>query len=392
MDLNRSITSVNVDILKDSIPIHKKNKFTIFCMNVRSARKNFNELVCLLNVLKGDFDIVALTETWLTEESNIGYDLMGYASYHIYRNQNGGGVSIYFKDHIQINKINNLCGIYNTFESIFLSITLNNTTFNLGCIYRLIGPCRLFSDELNRLILSNTLLKNNTVLVGDFNVNLLLDPLPNSTSELVNLLNSHNYKQLITLPTRETDSTKTLIDQFWSNLNGVCETAVISYRISDHYPIAASLNLDKTPDSNPSFFYRLFNDSRVDRFHEELLTLRQETEANINLNVDTLTDIFIQKLHNIIASVFPVVRKTHKLKIAASPWITKDLLKCIRKKHKLFKLYKENKIMFASYSRFRNLLNFSIKLAKSLFYRKKLYLCNGDPKKYWKVLNNYIGK
>src|SRR5678816_4318401 len=72
-----------------------EKKLNVLALNIRSVRKNFNEFICLLKILDLDFSIIILTETWLTSNSNVGFTIPNYLSYHIYRDNYGGGISIY---------------------------------------------------------------------------------------------------------------------------------------------------------------------------------------------------------------------------------------------------------------------------------------------------------
>lgn len=73
-----------------------------------------------------------------------------------------------------------------------------------------------------------------------------------------------------------------------------------------------------------------------------------------------------------------------------SPWMTNDIRKLIKKKRKLLRQSRRGIITRRSYSYFRNMLNYVIKLYKQIYYCTKINSCSGDAKQTWKVLNNMI--
>ena len=91
--------------------------------NIRSVAKNMNKFDSYLNNLKHEFPIIALSETWLTENNCDRYGIDGYNAEHNFRpNWGGGGVSIYIKDFIQYTTWDELCFQNKTLETLFIEI------------------------------------------------------------------------------------------------------------------------------------------------------------------------------------------------------------------------------------------------------------------------------
>ena len=235
--------------------IHKKNScgLSILFLNIQSLHAKFNELLCLLHILNYSFDILVFVETWLTEFRNVGYTIDGYNSLHVYRNQRGGGISVYFKSNITVNKINDLSGLFTTFESLFISINADAARFYLGAIYRSGGSVDPFLDEFQNTILSHNYLRGNSILTGDFNLNLNQNTESGCISSFVNLLRSFNFKQHISLPTRVTPYSATIIDHVWTNFSFPTKTALLNYKLSDHFPLLVNFSLEISKTSN-SFY------------------------------------------------------------------------------------------------------------------------------------------
>ena len=63
------------------------SKLSLLHANVRSLPRNGTALEAYLSTLKVEFNVVALTETWLNETNADVYGLTGYKAIHNYRKQ-----------------------------------------------------------------------------------------------------------------------------------------------------------------------------------------------------------------------------------------------------------------------------------------------------------------
>ena len=71
-------------------------------LNIRSIPKNIDKLSNYLTLLDLQFSIIALSETWLNNETSELCELPEYRSIHLTRpSRKGGGVSMYvYTDHM----------------------------------------------------------------------------------------------------------------------------------------------------------------------------------------------------------------------------------------------------------------------------------------------------
>ena len=75
------------------------NIFSTFHLNIRSLSSNYEKFIHYLSSLKHHFSVIALSETWLTEDSRDHFKLPKYNSVHYVReNRSGGWVSQYISD------------------------------------------------------------------------------------------------------------------------------------------------------------------------------------------------------------------------------------------------------------------------------------------------------
>ena len=162
-----------------------------------------------------------LDRTILSSELEVdGYDLV-----RLDRSRRGGGVACYIKSSIAYSYKDSFCS--NT-ESIFVDIFLpKSKPILLGILYR--PPDKSdFVKHINNVFTETGVLdKQECYLLGDLNINLILDEkeifsnksyisnsqnLPPLTKGYLDFCFSFSLEQLISIPTRVTSKTATLID------------------------------------------------------------------------------------------------------------------------------------------------------------------------------------
>ena len=219
-----------------------ENSLSVFHMNISSLNAHFDELTAIMSLLNFNFDLIGLTETRLKKNVSvtIPIEIDGYCYEHTPTEASCGGALLYISNKLNYKPRNDLL-IYKPFhlESVFLEVLFpKKSNLIVGCIYK--HPCMTI-DEFNDIIspvLDQISAENKTIiLLGDFNIDLIKCCTDISSSEFFNLVSSHNLLPYITLPTRITDRSQTLIDNIFSNTTS---TKIISGNltsaISDHLP------------------------------------------------------------------------------------------------------------------------------------------------------------
>lgn len=98
------------------------NIFSTFHLNIRSLPCNYDKFIHYLSLLKHNFSVIALSETWLTEDSREIFKLPNYNSVHYVReNRSGGGVSLFFLDNYEFKVRDDLS--LNSVESVFVELS-----------------------------------------------------------------------------------------------------------------------------------------------------------------------------------------------------------------------------------------------------------------------------
>ena len=88
----------NEEMFNDNFQHCSENSVSMFHLNIRSLVSNFRNLDLMLSSLRMEFDVIGLTETWLTRNNNNIYNFTNYN--HIYKirdGKRGGCVSMYIK-------------------------------------------------------------------------------------------------------------------------------------------------------------------------------------------------------------------------------------------------------------------------------------------------------
>ena len=195
-----------------------------------------------------------------------------------------------------------------------------------------------YMEELLRVITHEN---KNCILTGDFNINLLKHAKSPGVSKFLENLLSHNFMPQITLPTRITERTATLIDNILINSNVLnCISGNITTSISNHLPqfivLDSLLGTSKDVDSF-QILYRSFKNLNEANFSNDFdeINWTFATESNdINLGFETLLRL-IGKTLDKHAPVKKCIRKEQKL--ALKLWVTNGIKKSISVRDKLYK-------------------------------------------------------
>ena len=188
-------------------------------LNISSLQLHIDELRTLLQILDHPFNVIAITETGLTnQETLIDVSITGYDFYHTITKTQKGGAAIYIKDSYECNVINSYTtSIENVCESIFIEIK-NKKKKNLvvGCIYRHHTPIEQFCKEYFKQTIQKIIKsKKMCALLGDFNINLLDYAKHSTISNFYDLLSASGFRPLILQPSRVRNNSATLIDNIF---------------------------------------------------------------------------------------------------------------------------------------------------------------------------------
>lgn len=314
--------------------ISNKNKnFNILSSNVNSIFAKYDEIAMLVNDLNDNdcrFEVMCFQECYLNEKSDkSSIQIPGYQCIC----SNGvcstkGGLVIYIAEEYNFKRIE-AYQRSNQWEGMFVEIFGSNlkSPIIVGNMYRSPKTEEVDYDTFNKEFLATLEMFNDTrkeiILARDYNINLLKINEKPKFNEFFEEMLSKGLIPRITLLTRITNTSATLIDNFFCSVGENMENStagILTSMLLDHQPYFLSLKNVKGKDNTPELMIRARGKpTAVEDMIEEL------RNANIMGSLDTSPsgnpDINYQVLDNIIAKArekhFPIKqvkfnKKVHK--------------------------------------------------------------------------------
>lgn len=205
-----------------------------------------------------------MTETWLSSSiSTSAVAIDGYDFIRQDRGSHGDAVGIYIEDFIK----HKIIHIANSVEKVCIKINCFSKKILLSVIYRPPNSnCSLFIDELENLVTGCLPILDDVIILEDININ-LLNQSRNNAVAFLNLLNSLNLTQVISLPIRLSRHGESLINHIiTSNTDLINNAKVMTVSIADHELISCII-CEKTECSEQFFrFCKNFKNFDVDKF------------------------------------------------------------------------------------------------------------------------------
>ena len=189
-----------------------------------------------------------------------------------------------------------------------------------------------------------------------------------------------------------TSHSATLIDNIFTNyLDHHYRTAgLLLADISDHLPIF-SICSDDISSLRPkeNIFVRNKNEANTLNFLQQLKSTDWSQIPGYH-DPKICNDRFLSKFSQIYNTCFPLKKLKRKNQLR-KPWLSKGLLK---RKNKLYKQYLSDTFSQKKtlYKEYRNKLIHSLRIAKRLYYEKKLNESKTNMRATWRLLNELICK
>lgn len=387
INLREDCQYISVDEFNTSVS--DTNNFHIFNQNIRSFAKNFDDLSVFLRELNVDIDIIVLTETWF---SNLNLcDIEGYVSYHSFRSESrGGGVSIFVRNDIKASHIQEKSYVTDSIECCTVEIcgSQHNKSTLVAALYRPpTAPIIEFCNNVENNFLSMSRNKN-VILCGDLNVDIVS---PSVDSEnLIHIFSTYNFLPLITLPTRVAEFSATCIDHIWYNGLNCDSSGIFENYFTDHYTVFASLKIpiDKSICTHS---FRDHSMDNLDKFQAEIHTVNERYfGSSSDLSLNDKTSLFMSLLYELYDKCCPIRTKQISSKRITKPWLSDDLIYCIKRKYTLFKRYKNNEIPFIEYNNYKNYVTRIVRQSKKNYFVNKFESCRGDLRRTWNNINTLM--
>ena len=239
-------------------------------------------------------------------------------------------------------------------------------------------------------------------LAGDININIDRSSRTKTANDYINKMLSYNVIPIITLPTRVTSRSLSIIDHIITNdVNHNIIPFVIPVRddLSDHYVVGCCINdFSKPPlKKKQELFVRDKSGLNSELFCEDLTTnlslYFEKLPALNNGNYNKIFDGFSQTIPSTIDIHAPKKKLSRRQqRLQNKPWLTKGIFVSIRKRRFMFKSYfllgnDGQNFFFRKYS---NKLTKIIALAKKSYYSSALNQNKNNQKKIWEIIRSII--
>ena len=376
--------------------------------NICSLNKNFENLELLKTSLGHKFDVIALSETWITEKNESTLNNLSFPGYQKYHGTPGkslkGGCGFFVSEDIcftprtdlDLSHFDDEC----EFEANWIELlSKNNKNSLVAVVYR--HP-RKKNDTKFLEYLTNTISrkirkeKKTVFIVGDFNINLLNIDSDEYTESFLNLLLSNFFQPHILQPSKISNNSKpSLIDNiFLNSIDHETFSGNLVSKISDHMPnfiFCKSMQLKSKKDNRG--FFRDYNNFHPDSY------IRDLRERNLGISINSIQgandqyNLFHDDLLSNInkhAPLKPITKKMYKQRL--KPWITKGILKSISVKNKYYKKFLKTRspIIYKNYKYYRDLINHLIRKSKRNHYASYFEKFQKNSKKLWSGIKDII--
>lgn len=213
--------------------------------NVQSLVANLAKVE--IKIQEDDPLLFICTETRITTEINDGE--VEISGYKMIRSDSpsrySGGVVIYYRRDIVVNLLDNLCFGYNN----IVVCQVKECVFNGVWILIYHSPSsshREFVDKLKEVCSKYIVNNTDTYVAGDFNIDFYVSATNVLyRNEIVNFFRLHYLEQKVKKHTRVTQTTRTLIDPFFTDKRNKLKVSVTNDSIADHNTVVIKKSLHR---------------------------------------------------------------------------------------------------------------------------------------------------
>jgi len=388
--------------------------FTIFNTNARSLLRHKSEYEVLFQALSKNFnfkfDLISFTESWLDDEIETLVKFDGYTpiTKHKTPKKEGGGIAVYIKDHIKYKLRTDLefpRSKANLYDGVFIEVPnqcLNESNTLICIIYRTPSHNSIneITTDLNSILDKIKSESKTVIITGDLNIDLLKYNTHNQTTQFIDMLISNNLTPRVTLPTRITHTSATLIDHMFSNVDHNKSVAgTLKTDITDHFCNFIFMHSKLDKPTHPKYItYRKQDKSSLDNFNNALLNTNW-SHVTMKTDPNAAYETFLNTYTNLMNIHLPIITKRfNKFKHRKEPWVTLGILKSLKTKEKLYAKmmttkntpqFETNKTAYSNYVKlYKNIL----RQAKTQYWNDKFESTRMDMKQTWNNINAVLNK
>ena len=253
-----------------------------------------------------------------------------------------------------------------------------------------------FMKEYKSLIKMLKAHRGHELIIGlDHNLDLLKYHISSSTNDFLDLNLDTDLLPCITMPTRVTVKSATLIDNLFISrkLQHNYEPYIILDSLSDHLACLVILRgQNKSNKGKEQKTIKNLSSERISCINDKLLEVNWEN-ALTALPTEESFSYFHNKLTQILNEVSPdktvTVSKKHT---PIDPWMMKGILKSLNRQKTLYLEQMRNKTEASinKYRTYRNHLKKLVRVSKQTYFLNKCKAFKHDSRKLWNLINTTL--
>jgi hypothetical protein len=364
-------------------------KFSILSINVQSLNKKLWELQNLAKSINNP-SVICATETWQPHIPSINIP-----DYHkpfclLRGKQKGGGIAIWVKSNLEYTTLPPIPDL-KKIEIAGIKLKTGFSETSILAIYR--PPNSNLEETVHdlKLILGPLAKnKNNTIIVGDLNID-ILKPNNSLSKAYQNLLEEYQLLQLIRSPTRITSHSETAIDHVITNSKTHVTTQVLENSIADHQSILACWQKGTTKqDSYPQVTVKKVNESlTMGNLASTDWPLWWSSVSNKN------SDKIFESLHSVITNSIEYKHEIRgKKRLPKQPWMSPKTLALLHKSNIKRRKFHSSRteIREQNFKEAKKAYRKAIRIDIESYYSSKLKAADKDSKKIWSIINEVLDR
>ena len=342
---------------------------------------------CSFFIQENLFDIIMLNETKIDDAfRDSQFYIKGSRMLRIDRNRYGGGLLIYIRRELIINKLRDFECKHT--ESITFSMQQKRTTKKIVIIAAYRTPClskSLWTQDPGDLLLRIRNRYNNMMVVSDLNCD-LSDPDKHDKqgSGLLELLEVYNMSNMIKQPTRVTTSSSSLIDvNLTTSPHLFSMSGVFDLDLSDHKLVYTIMRAHCMRDGRRFVIKRRFKNYVSESFCEDV----SRVPFHVASVFDDICWAWTKLLSDVVEDRHAPIKRS-KVRRKHVPCMSPELLDAIRLRNKLKENFSKTNDP-ADGKKYRIQRNLTTSLRRKIianYLQDKANNGKGDPKQSWNTI------
>jgi len=408
----------DIETVADSFQ-EKEKVFTVLSLNCQSLSAKMDEIRIYLHELNErnvNFNAICVQETWI--RPNMDTSLLQIDGFTMINRTAScsahGGVAIYLQNMFNYS-ILEIVDDPNVWDGVFIEVDLENfdrkpRKLVLGNIYRpprdSVENTNSFINDLDKILSDFQKTTAEVLIAGDFNLDLLKIKEHSAINNYFETILANGFLPKLTLPTRVTHTSSTLIDNFLVKISdsfSQCTAGILVSDLSDHYPCFIKLDyLKLMPSRNKLVKVRCRDERALRSFKNEVgdrcrnWKFEADLDKDPNLNYNSLHDILTSALNTHLPTKMVTYNK-HKHR--KKKWITGGILRSIVFRDKLYQRYKNTPNHHPDYhtlkwnlKTYNTLLKKVIRSAKATYYQSSFEKFKNDSRNTWLTIKTIMNK